>query len=67
MPPDQRTIIFYLAIAATVVLALVGLLYFGGIVIASGQHTKRGMACIGLAVAAAAVAFFTRPRPQPAY
>jgi hypothetical protein len=67
MPPDQRTIIFYLAIAAAVVLAVAGLLYFAGIGIASLQHTKRAEACFGLAVLALAVAFFTRPRSQTAY
>ena len=67
MPPDQRTIIYYLAIAAAVVLVIAGFLYLGGIVIASGQHSKRALACFGLAVLAAAVAYFTRPKAQAAY
>lgn len=67
MPPDQRTLLYYLAIAAAVVLVLAGLMYFAGIGIASMQHTKRAMACIGLAVLAAVVAYFTRPRPQVGY
>jgi len=67
MPPEQRTIVQYLAIAATVVLTLVAIMYFGGIVIASGQHTKRALACLVLAAVAAVIAFFTRTQAQPRY
>jgi hypothetical protein len=67
MPPDQRTIIYYLAIAAAVVLAIVALMYYGGVGIASVQHTKRALACFVLAVVAAVVAYFTRPEPRVGY
>ncbi len=67
MPPNQRTILYYLAIAAAVVLVIAGLCYYGGILIASGQHTKRALACLGLAVLAVVLAFLMRPGSQPAY
>jgi hypothetical protein len=54
--------IFLLAIAAAVVLAIVGILYFGGhMFYPTGVHKKHAILAWALAVGALVVANFNRP------
>jgi hypothetical protein len=62
MPAQQRQMIFLLAIAAAVVLAVVGLLYYGGhMFYPTGVHKKHAVLSWALAVGALVVANFNRP------
>jgi hypothetical protein len=59
---DQRALIFYGAIVVAIVLAIVGVLYWGGHgPFIAGVHHKHAILCWALAVGALVVANFNRP------
>jgi hypothetical protein len=62
MPAQQRQMVFLLAIAAAIVLVIVGVLYYGGhMFYPTGVHHKHAYLAWALAVGALIVANFNRP------
>ncbi len=58
---DQRTRIFFGAIAVAVALVIIGILYIAGHFIPSGVHNKHAILAFVLAAGALIVANFNRP------
>jgi hypothetical protein len=61
MTQQQRMLMFYAAIAAAVILAIIGVLYLAGDFVPSGRHVKHALLAFVLAVGALVVANFNRP------
>jgi hypothetical protein len=61
MTQQQRTLMFYGAIAAAVILAIIGVLYLAGDFVPTGRHVKHALLAFVLAAGALVVANFNRP------